>query len=87
MNVIEEPDRPYTITLSFPSRTDEGDDIARTLTENLGPDANLQAVLSDEGTLTGYELHLPFSSPEAAFDAALAIRNFIAANGWPVDIS
>lgn len=77
-----------TVALYFASsRAADGEDIAALLRAGLGEEAAIEAVLSEEGALTGYRLHMTFPSPEVAFDAALAIRNFMASEGWPCEIS
>ena len=75
-----------TVLVWFGSRSNEGDDIAAILRGNLGGEAAIAADLDDSGALAGYVLTLSFPSAEAAFDGALAIRNFMAANGWPCEI-
>lgn len=77
-------DSGYEVVLRFAfSRTTEGDDLASILRQNLGDEATITAELDDTGAVAAYALHMWFPTPEAAFDGALAIRNFMAAEGWP----
>jgi hypothetical protein len=81
-------DRNYEVILDFGwSRDDDGRDIAAYLREQLGDDADIEAVLGDDGAVRSYKLHMWFPSPEAGFDAALALRNFLEAEGlsWSID--
>lgn len=49
-------------------------------------DWEVGAEIDDTGAVVGYKLHMWFPTPEAAFDAALALRNFMASEGWPCTI-
>lgn len=79
-------DSPY-VTLNFAvTRTVEGEDIGGYLRDHLGPDAEIKAVLGADGAVESYELHVPFPTPEEAFDGALALRNWLAENGMPCQV-
>jgi hypothetical protein len=82
----------HAVTLHLPwSRAEGGEDVAALLRDGLGTDANgnppaIEAELDKAGAVVGYSLHMWFPTPEAAFDAALTLRNFCASEGWPCTI-
>jgi hypothetical protein len=63
------------------SRVEGGDDVGRLLRQGLGEHASIEAVLDDAGAVSGYKINMRFPTPEVAFDAAVALRNWLAAEG------
>jgi hypothetical protein len=77
----------FEVVLDFGwARDDSGRDIAAVVREQLGDGADIEAVLDDDGAVRSYKLHMWFPTAVAAFDATLALRNFLEAEGHPWSI-